>query len=77
MRYKNVSARSYTLDTTNVEYVIGVIALGNYNNLSALDPDFAAQESLESGWIFYWDRSIRVKYSGSDKSIVLSLLYKK
>ncbi len=48
MRYKDVSARSYTLNTTNVEYIIDVIALGNYNNLSALDPDFVAQESLKS-----------------------------
>ena len=49
VRYEDVSARPYTLDRTNVEYVIGVIALGSHNDLPALGPDFAAQEPLESG----------------------------
>ncbi len=75
VRYEAVSARPYTLDTTNVEYVIGVIALGNHNDLLALSPDFAAQEPLESRWVFYWDGSTRVKYSGSGKSIALPLSY--
>ncbi len=39
VRYEDVSARPYTLDMTNVEYVIGVIALGNHNDLPALGPD--------------------------------------
>ena len=41
MRYKDVSVRPYTLDTTNVDYIISVIALGDYNDLPALGPDFA------------------------------------
>lgn len=77
MRYKDISAQFYILDMTNVEYVIDVIALDNYNDLPALGLDFAAQEPLESEWVFYWDRSTRVKYSGSGKSIALPLSYKK
>jgi len=49
VRYEDVSARPYTLDTTNIDYMIGVITLGNYNDLLALGSDFAAQEPLESG----------------------------
>lgn len=48
MRYEDVSARPYTLNTTNVDYVIDVIALDNYNDLLALNLDFVAQELLES-----------------------------
>jgi len=77
VRYEDVSARPYTLDTTNVKYVIDVIAFDNHNDLSTLGSDFAAQEPLESGWVFYWDGSTRVKYSGSGKSIALPLSYKK
>lgn len=77
VRYEDVSARPYTLDTTNVEYVIDVIALGNHNDLLALGPDFAMQEPLESGWVFYWDGSNRVRYSSSGKSFALSLSFKK
>ena len=77
VRYEDVSARPYTLDITNVDYVIGVIALGNHNDLPALGPDFAAQEPLESGWVFYWDGSTTVRYSGSGKSFALPLSFKK
>jgi len=77
VRYKDVSARPYTLDTTNVEYMIGMIALGSHKDLPALGPDFAAQEPLESGWVFYWDGSTRVRYSGSGKSFALPLSFKK
>ncbi len=77
MRYEDVSARPYTLDTINVDYIIGVIALGNHNDLLALGSDFAAQEPLESGWVFYWDGSTRVRYSGSSKSFALPLSFKK
>lgn len=77
MRYEDVSVRPYTLDTTNVDYVIGVIALGNHNDLPALGPDFTAQEPLESGWVFYWDGSTRVRYSGSGNSFALAPSFKK
>jgi len=77
VRYEDVSARPYSRDTTNVDYVIGVIALGNHHDLPALGPDFAAQEPLESGWVFYWDGSTRVRYSGSGKSFALPLSFKK
>lgn len=75
--YEEVSAPPYTLDTIIVEYVVGVIALGNHNDLPALGPDFAAQEPLENGWVFYWDGSTRVRYGGSSKIIALPLSYKK
>ena len=77
MRHEDVSERPYNLDMTNVDYVIGVIALGTHNDLPALGPDFVAQEPLESGWVFYWDGSTRAKYSGSGKSFALPLSFKK
>lgn len=76
MRYEDVNARPYTLNTTNVEYVIDMFALDNHNDLSTLGSNFVAQESLKSEWVFYWDGSIKVKYSGSSQSILLSLFYK-
>lgn len=42
MRYEDVSIRLYTLDTINIDYIIGVITLGNYNDFLALGSDFAA-----------------------------------
>lgn len=42
VRYEDVSARPYCSDTTNVDYVIGVIALGSHNDVPALGPDFVA-----------------------------------
>ena len=48
MRYKDVNILFYILNTTNVEYVIDVIAFDNYNNLSTLDSNFVIQESLKS-----------------------------
>lgn len=42
VRYEDVSVRPYSRDTINVDYIIGVIALGNHNDLPALGPDFIA-----------------------------------
>lgn len=47
MRYEDVSARPYTLNTINVEYIIGMITLSSYNDLLALGPDVTTQEPLE------------------------------
>ena len=49
IRYEDVSIRPYSRDTINVDYWIGIIALGNYNDLPALGLDYIAQESLKSG----------------------------
>lgn len=77
MYYKDISAQPYSQNTTNIDYVIDVIALNNCNNLSVLDSDFAAQKFLKSEWVFYWDESIRMRYSDSDKSFALSLSFRK
>ncbi|KAL2048929.1 hypothetical protein ABVK25_010782 [Lepraria finkii] len=77
VRYEDVSAQPYARDMTNVDYVIGVIALGRHDDLPALGPDFVAQKPLESGWVFYWDGSAKVRYSGSGKSFALPLSFKK
>ena len=77
VRYEDVSAQPYTRDMTNVDYVIGVIALGRHDDLPALGPDFVTQKPLESGWVFYWDGNARVRYSGSGKSFALPLSFKK
>ena len=39
VRYKDVNIRPYSRDTSNVDYWIGVIALGNYNDLPVLSLD--------------------------------------
>lgn len=53
MHYKDISAQPYSQNTTNIDYIIDVIALNNCNNLSVLDSDFAAQKFLKSEWVFY------------------------
>ena len=77
VRYKEVNAKSYILNIINAVYVIGVIVFDNHHDLPALGPDFVAQEPLESGWVFYWDGSSKVRYSGSGKSFALPLSFRK
>lgn len=74
---EDISAQPYSWDTTNINYVISVIALSNHNDLPALGSDFITQEPLESGWVFYWDESTKVRYSDSGKSFTLPLSFKK
>ena len=77
VRFEDVSARPYILDATNVDYVMGVMALGLHMDLPALGPDFVKQEPLKSGWVFYWDGSAQAKYSGSGRSFALPLSFRK
>lgn len=62
----------------NSEYVIGLLALGRYSGVPALGPDFVPQESLESGYVFYWDGDTSVHYNeGPDISFGLLISFKK
>lgn len=63
----------------NSDYIIGLLALGKYQDLPAVGPDFKPQQILESGWVFYWDGDKAVRYlgSGTDTNFALLLSFKK
>ena len=48
MRYEDVSERFYTLNITNIYYIIDMIAFDNHNDLSTLNSDFVSQKSLKN-----------------------------